>query len=175
MVDAGVTIRQLDGEYASEQDWIDFNRFYQRTFLNKGGVPTLNHGFFQQVASTLPGQVLLFLADREGACIAGSLMFRSDHALYGRHWGCDEEVDALHFELCYYQGVEYAIDHKLQLFEPGAQGEHKISRGFVPVETRSAHQLREDFLLEPIRRFCEEERVYVEQYRIEKEQHIPYR
>jgi predicted N-acyltransferase len=175
VAEAGVTIRQLDGSTATRQDWVDFDRFYQRTFLSKGGMPTLNLDFFLQIAETLPEQVLLFLADRDGACVAGSLMFRSDSALYGRHWGCDEEIDALHFEACYYQGIEYAITHQLQWFEPGAQGEHKIPRGFVPIETRSSHWLREQFLQEPIRRFCEEEREFVEEYRIEKRAHQPYR
>ncbi len=175
VVEAGVTIRQLDGNRATHQDWIDFDRFYQRTFLGKGGMPTLNLGFFQQVAQALPEQVLLFLADREGRCIAGSLMFRSDSALYGRHWGCDEEIDCLHFEACYYRGIEYAIEQGLQLFEPGAQGEHKIARGFIPVETRSAHWLCDDFLLQPICRFCAEERSDVEAYCAEKQHHQPYR
>ncbi len=175
VVSAGVTIRRLDGHSANEQDWIDFDRFYQRTFLNKGGMPTLNLGFFQHIASELPDQVLLFLADREGKTVAGSLMFRSDSALYGRHWGCDEEIDALHFETCYYQGIEYAIEHGLQLFEPGVQGEHKIARGFIPVETCSSHWLADDFLLQPIHRFCSEEQDYIEAYRKEKEAGQPYR
>ena len=175
VAEAGVTIRALNGKTASPEDWAHFNRFYQKTFLDKGGMPTLNLGFFQQVAAAMPEQVLLFLADREGACIAGSLMFRSDHALYGRHWGCEEEVDFLHFEACYYQGIERAIEQGLSLFEPGAQGEHKIPRGFIPIETRSGHWLTDSFLSGPIQRFCEEERDFITNYREEKMARQPYR
>ncbi len=137
-----ISLRRLSGHTASPKDWQDFARFYQQTFAEKHGTATLNEGFFKEIAEKLPGQTLLILADNEnGECIAGSLMFASDTTLYGRHWGCTEQVDKLHFEACYYQGIEYCIEHKLQVFEPGAQGEHKIARGFIPTLTRSSHWL----------------------------------
>ncbi|KAG1663448.1 UPF0585 protein [Nymphon striatum] len=135
-----VNIRVLDGHTATDEDWENFSNFYQQTFAEKYGTATLNEGFFKEVAHALPDQVILVLADDiskveendqnpKGECIAGSLMFASDTILYGRHWGCIEQIDKLHFEACYYQGIEYCIKHKLKKFEPGAQGEHKIARG----------------------------------------------
>jgi len=137
-----ITLRQLNGHTATDKDWQNFALFYQQTFAEKHGTATLNEGFFKEVAIKLPDQVILILADNEkGECIAGSLMFASDTTLYGRHWGCIEQVDKLHFEACYYQGIEFCINKKLQVFEPGAQGEHKIARGFIPTLTQSSHWL----------------------------------
>ena len=139
---AKITLRRLNGYTATEKDWQDFTRFYNQTFAEKNGVATLNYGFFHQIAKKLPKQILLVLADTKGGeCIAGSLMFISDTTLYGRHWGAIQSIDKLHFEACYYQGIEYCIQQGLQHFEPGAQGEHKIARGFLPTLTKSSHWL----------------------------------
>ena len=112
---------------------------------------------------------MLVLADLDGACVAGSLMYRSDTTLYGRHWGCSEQVDCLHFEACYYQGIEYCIEQGLHRFEPGAQGEHKIARGFLPTLTRSSHWLVDASFRQPIRAYVEHEQAaiadYIEQLR----------
>lgn len=169
-----VEIRQLDGNSATAIDWQNFANFYQQTFLEKSGTPTLNLGFFQQIAKTMPNQVLLFLADLDGECVAGSLMFKSDTRLYGRHWGCAEQVDFLHFELCYYQGIDYAIKHKLQVFEPGAQGEHKVSRGFVPTQTQSLHFIQDSGFKKPIDDFCNLEKSHIKAYMQDVNQHNPY-
>jgi hypothetical protein len=123
----------------------------------------------------MPGSILLVLADLDGETIAGSLMYRSDTTLYGRHWGCVEQVDFLHFEACYYRGIDYCIEHGLKLFEPGAQGEHKIARGFVPQITRSAHWLTQDFLRDPIEHFIEHERQAVLHYKQQMDASVPYR
>ena len=123
----------------------------------------------------MPDQILLFLADFEGRCIAGSLMFKSDTHLYGRHWGCSEQVDHLHFEACYYQGIEYAIKHGLQVFEPGAQGEHKVARGFVPTLTQSAHWIKDEGFKQPIKDFCEMEREHIQKYMTQVNTHNPYK
>mgnify|MGYP001821559729 FL=1 len=104
---SGVKLRCLDGHAATEQDWHDFTRFYNQTFAEKWGMATLNFGFFSQVAGAMPDQVLLVLADLGNECIAGALMYRSDHTLYGRHWGSTTHVDSLHFEACYYQVIDY--------------------------------------------------------------------
>ena len=160
-----IQLRQLNGHTASVKDWQDFARFYQQTFAEKHGHATLNQGFFQEVAQNLPDQVLLILADNEqGECIAGSLMFHSETTLYGRHWGCVEQVDKLHFEACYYQGIEFCIDNKLQVFEPGAQGEHKIARGFIPTLTRSSHWLNNSPFFDSIQQFTQHEKQGVAQY-----------
>lgn len=175
VADAGVTIRMLDGHSATAEEWRLFTYFYEKTFDEKWGIATFNEGFFRQVARTMPESILLVLAELDGETIAGSLMYRSETTLYGRHWGCIEQVDYLHFEACYYRGIDYCIEHGLQLFEPGAQGEHKIARGFIPQITRSAHWLTEDFLREPIAHFIEHERRAVLQYKQQMDASIPYR
>jgi predicted N-acyltransferase len=173
--EAGVTLRRLDGYLATEQDWRDFSRFYRQTFEEKWGVATLNESFFRQVAEQLPDQVLLVLADLQGECIAGSLMYLSDTRLYGRYWGSVRQVNSLHFEACYYQGIEHCIEHNLQIFEPGAQGEHKISRGFLPRLTRSYHWLAENPFQRSIEDFVGHERLAVAGYMKQLNALSPYR
>lgn len=165
-----VNIRVLDGHTATDQDWKDFARFYQITFMEKYGTATLNEGFFKEVAEKLPDQIVLVLVDMnlkdtdEVECIAGSLMYRSDTTLYGRHWGCSEQVDKLHFEACYYQGIEYCIANNLKHFEPGAQGQHKIARGFVPTLTRSSHWLNNSPFQESVDGFIQHECTNIDAY-----------
>ena len=160
-----ITLRVLNGDTATVQDWHIFADFYNQTFLEKSGYPTMNQGFFIEVAQKLPKQVLLILADNsDGECIAGSLMFSSNTKLYGRHWGCSEQVDSLHFEACYYQGIDYCIKNQLQVFEPGAQGEHKIARGFIPTLTKSSHWLNNSPFQTSIEQFVEHEKAGVEHY-----------
>ena len=117
----------------------------------------------------------MVLADLGGECIAGALMYRSDTTLYGRHWGCVQYVDSLHFEVCYYQGIEYCIRHGLKSFEPGAQGEHKIARGFIPTLTRSSHWLTDKRLQAPVADFARRERQAVEAYMRQLQSVLPYR
>lgn len=174
---SGVTLRVLDGHTATDQDWTDFAYFYHKTFIDKWSTPTLNEVFFKAVAHAIPDQIVLVLADnKSGSCVSGSLMYRSDSVLYGRHWGCSEEIKNLHFEACYYQGIEYAIKHGLQRFEPGAGGEHKVARGFIPVKTQSAHWLVPNHPFdEGLRHFIEEERQMMDSYYNENLSHSPYR
>jgi len=172
---SGVQLRVLDGFTATATDWEHFATFYLRTFEEKWGTPTLNVGFFKQVAQTLPKQVVLVLADYEEQCIAGSLMFCSDTTLYGRHWGCIEYIDKLHFEACYYQGIEYCIQHQISLFEPGAQGEHKVARGFVPTLTRSSHWLMPNPFQQAIERYALHEQEAIADYIQRCRQHLPYK
>jgi hypothetical protein len=172
--EAGVTLKRLNGHSATEQDWQDFAYFYQKTFAEKHSLATLNQGFFQAVADALPDQVLLVMAQREGKNIAGSLMFQSDTTLFGRHWGCVEDVNSLHFEACYYQGIEFAIEQSLQRFEPGAGGEHKIARGFEPVMTQSAHWLTANPFKQGIEAFLAEEKQMIDTYYADCVLHSPY-
>lgn len=173
---SGVTFRLLNGETAKTKDWAQFEMFYQKTFIEKWGTPTLNRAFFEAVATALPKQVLLVLADdSNGQCIAGSLMFQSDTHLYGRHWGCTSEVKNLHFEACFYQGIEHAIKQGLQVFEPGAGGEHKIARGFVPVSMQSAHWLSHNPFPDAIDRFIFHEKQAVAAYIQDCLVHVPYK
>ena len=172
---AGVSFRVLDGHSASAADWQQFNQFYQNTFIGKTGTATLNEAFFNAVAKDLPDQIVLVMADQADECIAGALMYRSDQHLYGRYWGCSKQVDALHFEACYYQGIEYCIQHGLHSFEPGAQGEHKIARGFVPTLTRSSHWMTENPFQQGIQQYVKQEQQAIADYITTCMQHNPYR
>ncbi len=172
---SGVTLRRLNGHQASSTDWQHFADFYNRTFAEKWGIATFNLGFFQQISNTLPDNVLLVLADLDDRCIGGALMYVSDTRLYGRHWGCSEQIDNLHFEACYYQGIEFCIENSLQVFEPGAQGEHKVARGFKPVMTRSAHLLADDVFYKPVADFCRHEQESVSQYIEQINEKLPFR
>jgi len=172
---AGVTLKRLNGHQASEQDWQKMTHFYKRTFTEKWGTATLNLAFFQEVAQKLPYQLVLVLAEQDNQCIAGALMFRSDSRLYGRFWGCDKTIKGLHFEACYYQGIEYCIENKLSVFEPGAQGEHKVARGFIPILTRSAHYLMQDHFKQSIKHFIEQEKNNVMSYIEDVNKRIPYK
>ncbi len=175
VVQAGVTLKRLNGHQATAQDWQLMAHFYQRTFEEKWGTATLNADFFQEVAGLLPEQVLLVLAEQNNHCIAGALMFVSDSRLYGRFWGCDKTIKGLHFEACYYQGIEYCIENNLAVFEPGAQGEHKVARGFVPTLTRSAHVLMQDHFKQSIMQFVEHEKNNVLHYIDDVNRHLPYK
>ena len=114
---------------------------YASSFWRRGREPYLNEAFFRRVSAVMPDNVLAIVAMRSGEPVATALCFRSADTLYGRYWGSEGDYHSLHFETCYYQGIEYCIEQGLKSFEPGTQGEHKISRGFVPTETWSAHWL----------------------------------
>ena len=139
------------------------------------GIPTLSAGFFHEISRTMGDQVLLVFAGLAGNYVAGAIMLRGDDALYGRHWGCLQEFHSLHFETCYYQGIEYCIRHGLGLFEPGAQGEHKISRGFLPTLTWSAHWIRDAGFRPAIERYLAREHELVVDYRDELMTGSPFR
>lgn len=171
----GISFEHLNGHTATVADWEIFTRFYRDTFMSKGSIAPLNEAFFLAMARSMPDQVLLVLARRGEEAIAGALMWRDEHALYGRYWGCAATVDSLHFETCYYQGIAYCIGQGLQVFEPGAQGEHKIARGFTPVLTRSIHWLRDTPLLEPVRQYVQRERAAVDDYMRALEDRLPYK
>ncbi len=137
----GLTFRQLRGAEIGRAEWDAMWDFYQDTGSRKWGQPYLTRAFFDLVGERMGDRALLFLADRGGVPVAGALNFVGPDALYGRYWGCTEELPFLHFELCYYQAVEWAIDQGLASVQAGAQGEHKIARGYEPVITKSAHFL----------------------------------
>ena len=175
VVDAGIRFRCLDGTTATAQDWEDFTGFYNLTYERKWGAPVFNQAFFQEVAKNLRERMILILADKGTNCIAGALMYRSDRVLYGRHWGCCEYYDALHFETCYYQGIEYCIKHRIELFEPGAQGPHKLARGFEPTRTHSSHWLADQRFVPAVKQFCADETRAVEQHITVAKSHSAYR
>lgn len=172
--DSGVTIHRLNGHTASEADWQAFTHLYRAIYDRKYGQPAFNEGFFKGIGNAMPDQVLLVLAKQEKDVIAASMMYHDDHTLYGRHWGCDGYLDSLHFELCYYQGIEFCIEKGLQRFDPGAQGEHKIARGFLPTRTRSLHWIADPPFRDAIGDFVEHEREAVMRYIGAVEHHSPY-
>ena len=144
------TFEWLSGNEATEQDWQCFYELYKKTFDEKGSWSQLTPDFFPQLAESMGKQVLLLFARKDGQRLAGAFFIKSETHLYGRYWGALVDEEFLHFETCYYQGIEYAIEHQLEVFEPGAQGEHKLARGFNPVLTYSYHYIVEPAFREAI-------------------------
>ncbi len=175
IIDEGIKFRKLDGNSATKKDWQDFYLFYKLTFLKKSGVATFSLDFFYTIAKTMAKQILLILSYKDNKCIAGALMFVDDKTLYGRHWGCTENIPYLHFETCLYQGIDYCIDNSIAIFQSGAQGEHKIARGFLPIKTRSFHYLSDNTLQRPIANFCTKEHNYIKDYITTIKEHNPYK
>ena len=160
--DLKITIRH--GNELSAAEWADVHRFYVMTFQRKGGYATLSQSFFEEIGHSMGEQIVIVFATLGHKNIAAAINFRSERVLYGRHWGCDVGIDSLHFELCYYQGIEYAIKHGLERFEPGAQGEYKMSRGFNPVITHSAHWLENEMFRTAISDFVCRENAAIRDY-----------
>ena len=154
----GLTIRHLTGKEITEADWDAFWVFYQDTGSRKWGQPYLTRSFFSLLGATMADKVLLIMAERDGVAVAGALNLIGAETLYGRYWGCSEDVPFLHFELCYYQAIDAAIARGLKTVEAGAQGEHKLARGYVPVTTWSAHYIPDPNFRRAIAGFLERER-----------------
>ncbi len=158
-----IEIKRLHGNDLIEAEWHQIHALYENTFHRKSGIPTLSLDFFKQVGDTIGKQIMLVLAYIDKKLVACAINFCSSNTLYGRFWGCTQAIHSLHFEACYYQGIEYAIENKLKFFEPGAQGEHKISRGFLPTQTWSAHCIHDKRFEPSIRDFCNREAQYMRQ------------
>ncbi len=159
---AGLEILALSGADLTEEHWDAFFGFYMDTGSRKWGRPYLNRKFFSVLGERMADRVLLILARRGSRWIAGALNLIGDDCLYGRNWGCVEDVPFLHFELCYYQAIEQAIARGLARVEAGAQGEHKIARGYLPAPVYSAHWIADPALRAPVARFVETERLAVQ-------------
>jgi predicted N-acyltransferase len=178
--DAGVSFHWRRGNEISTEDWDFFYRCYEHTYLEHGNPPYLSREFFADMASTLPGNWLMFVAERQGRPIATSLIALSSASdkvkvAYGRYWGALERVDCLHFEACYYQPLQWCIEHGYQRFEGGAQGEHKMARALLPVKASSAHWLAQPAFSSAVERFLEREGQGVNSYLDELSQHSPLR
>ncbi|WEK43847.1 MAG: GNAT family N-acetyltransferase [Candidatus Sphingomonas colombiensis] len=171
----GLTIRHLAGDEIGPREWGAFWEFYQDTGSRKWGRPYLTHSFFPLLGERMGDKVLLILAERDGRPIAGALNLIGADTLYGRYWGCVEEVPFLHFELCYYQAIDAAIARGLSSVEAGAQGEHKLARGYVPVPTWSAHYLPDPGFRRAVADFLIRERAAIEEDRAFLEQLTPFR
>ena len=173
--EAGVSIRRIPGDEVSEAQWATFHRLYRDTFDKHGGVPTLTLPFFQEIARTMGRNLLLVFAQRGVEVVAAAFNLVGERSLFGRHWGCFKDFHSLHFETCYYQGLEHCIATGLTRFEPGAQGEHKVSRGFLPTPTWSAHWIADSRFREAIGRFLAQETQGMNEYHQEMHAHSPFR
>ena len=189
VAEAGVTVRWARGSEISAADWAFFYRCYERTYLEHGNAPYLTPAFFTGMARDMADAWVLFIAERNGKAIASSLIavdalqasapgqknHGSDSAAYGRYWGALERVDCLHFELCYYQPIDWCIRHGVARFEGGAQGEHKMARALMPVQTRSAHWLAHPAFADAVDRFLARESAGIDNYLQHLDARSPFR
>lgn len=174
IAEQGIQLQRLTGEEITDFHWQEFYRFYQMTYLKRGQYAHLNNDFFQRVAQTMPDDLLMVLARKNGRYVGVALSFIGDSTLFGRYWGCYEEYSGLHFEACYYQGLEFCLEQGLTHFDSGAQGEHKISRGFEPIRTFSAHWLANDRFSELIGEFIGHEKIWIDDYYQECVEQLPF-
>ncbi|MBT8098225.1 MAG: GNAT family N-acetyltransferase [Gammaproteobacteria bacterium] len=173
--DAGIRFRRLRGDALNAGLWQTVYELISITFMRRGSMPYFGLDFFISVSRALPDNILVILAEKNGQAIAAAVFFESPDVLYGRYWGSSGHYNALHFETCYYQGIDYCIETGKQLFEPGTQGEHKISRGFEPTETWSAHWLRQPKFFSAIGDYVDEESRHIDRYMEAVDEHSPYR
>jgi predicted N-acyltransferase len=173
--EAGVAFRWLEGRSIERQHWEYFSLCYRRTYALHRSSPYLNLDFFLRLGASLPEHTALLLAERDGRLVAAALFLRDAKSLYGRYWGATEHIPLLHFECCYYQAIEYAIARRLEVFEGGAQGEHKLFRGLMPVETLSAHWLAHPRFAGAVESFLEREGAGIARYIDELCEHSPFK
>ncbi|MFC5511220.1 GNAT family N-acetyltransferase [Massilia jejuensis] len=173
--EAGVTMRRVRGTEATDAHWTFFNRCYRHTYAAHHSTPYLNLDFFRRIGASMPGNILLVFAERGGRPIAASLVIHDADTLYGRYWGELEHVPCLHFEAAYYQPLEFCIEQGIQTFEGGAQGEHKMARGFLPTRTFSAHWLAHPSFADAIERFLAREAGGIDEYMSELNERNPFK
>jgi predicted N-acyltransferase len=175
VAEQGITLERRRGDEMDSDEWALAHHFYETTFERKWNLPVLTRGFFEAIGRTMGERIVVVFARHGGRVVAGSILLRGDDTLYGRYWGCDADYHSLHFEACYYQGIDYAIEQGLTRFEPGAQGEHKIARGFLPTLTQSAHWIRHPSFREAISDYIEREHaLMIERYHMLQEE-SPFR
>lgn len=175
VAEAGIRFRRVAGSEATVDDWRFFVRCYNRTYATHYSTPYLNLDFFLRIGAAIPDNILLVIAEREGTSIASSLLIHTDTVLYGRYWGAVTEVPCLHFETAYYQPLEFCIARQISRFEGGAQGEHKMARGFLPHKTWSAHWLAHPAFADAVEQFLARESNGIDAYIDELNDHTPYR
>jgi predicted N-acyltransferase len=179
VIEQGVTLERLCGHEITPEHWRQFYTFYHATYLKRsGGSGYLSASFFKQLAQQ-PQQIMMVVATQAGNqaenIVATALYFFDQTTLYGRYWGTLDDIPGLHFEACYYQGIEFAIERKLQRFDPGAQGEHKIQRGFTPVFTHSYHWLADDRLRAAVEDFLQREAAGIKHYQKDCCNYLPFK
>lgn len=176
VVSQGIQVERMLGPQLSQKDWQDFYSLYQRTYMKRSGHDGyLNQCFFESIGTGLADSIMMVRAYDNAQLVAAALYFFDDEVLYGRYWGAHADYDGLHFECCYYQGIEFAIENKLKRFDPGAQGEHKIQRGFTPILTQSYHWLCHVDFHRAIKNFLEEEEKHIIAYCDEARQLLPFK
>lgn len=173
--DNNIEIEVLQGQDISADQWSAFYEFYCSTFYRRWGAPRMTYDFFVSLSKVLPKQTLLILARRDNLYVAGAFAMLGRDTLYGRHWGCSADYPFLHFELCYYQTIEYCIRHGMRTVDAGVQGEHKLSRGFEPQATWSCHWIRHQGFRHAVRDFIDRELPAVDAYIRELNNHLPYK
>ena len=171
----GISVDWLTGRDLTERVWDQFFEFYMDTGGRKWGRPYLTRKFYSLIGERMPDDILLIMAKRDGRYIAGAINFIGGDALYGRHWGCIEDHPYLHFEVCYHQAIDFALERGLKRVEAGAQGEHKLARGYLPVTTHSAHYVAHAGLRRAIADYLERERDDVEHINEILTEHSPFR
>jgi len=160
-----IDLTVYEGADITQALWQKFYWFYQMTYAKRSGHGGyLSEAFFHEISETLAANLILVMASHDDEIVAGSLFFKDSDTLYGRYWGCIKDFEMLHFEACYYQGIEYCIRHKLSRFDPGAQGEHKIQRGFVPIKTYSNHWIRHPEFSVAIEKYLQSEKQHINEY-----------
>ncbi|MGI9353898.1 MAG: GNAT family N-acetyltransferase [Rhizobiaceae bacterium] len=175
LADNGITIEWLTGNDLTEDIWDIFYRFYMDTGSRKWGRPYLTREFYSMIGEALADDIVLVMAKRNHSYVAGAINFVGSHRLFGRHWGCVEDHPFLHFEVCYYNAIDYAIAHKLERVEAGAQGPHKLARGYMPQITHSAHFLPNPSFRRAVEDYLEHERHAVERESEAIARHGPFR
>jgi uncharacterized protein len=175
VLEQDIEMLRIPGPEITAQQWQVFYEFYSLTYLKHGTQAYLTPEFFQQIAAAMPEQILLILARKHSKYVGAALSFIGADTLYGRYWGCYEEYNALHFEACYYQGLDYCIAHGLQRFDSGAQGEHKISRGFQPITTYSAHWIKHPSFAQAIKQFLRREKHAMHAYKQDAATYLPFK
>ncbi|WP_426994158.1 GNAT family N-acetyltransferase [Methylomonas sp. CM2] len=171
----GIVMQRVAGADVTDEQWQAFYRFYAATYIKHHSQPYLNLDFFREIALTMPQRILLILAINGDRYVGAALSLIGADTLYGRYWGCDEEFSGLHFEACYYQGIDYCIANGLSRFDSGAQGEHKIARGFEPITTYSAHWLRDPGFADAVERFLEREKIGMQRYKLTAQGYLPFK
>ena len=171
----GLVIEALNHKEIQEFHWDEFYKFYIDTSMRKWGQPYLNRDFFSLIGQTLSENILLIMVKNNNKYIAGALNFIGGDTIYGRNWGCIENHKNLHFEVCYYRAIDFAINNKLKKVEAGAQGAHKISRGYQPSKTFSAHWIKDIDFFEAISNYLKDERVYIQENIEKLNEYIPFK
>jgi|TARA_B100001741_G_scaffold233615_1_gene194719 hypothetical protein len=171
----GLVIEALNHKEIQEFHWDEFYKFYIDTSMRKWGQPYLNRDFFSLIGQTLSENILLIMVKNNNKYIAGALNFIGGDTIYGRNWGCIEDHKNLHFEVCYYRAIDFAINNKLKKVEAGAQGAHKISRGYQPSKTFSAHWIKDIDFFEAISNYLKDERVYIQENIEKLNEYIPFK